>query len=373
MDRLSDENKHDDAEPTTSFLDLHLTILPHNLIFLRLTQAHLSNNLHAILHSMLYGNNKLNASNEFGRFFSYTETPEEISIVADSASEIIEHLAENTNYQLSEDKWRAIQLMEGSVNSMAEFTVQTGLVTTVSKVLAQNNIPIFYVSTFQTDYVLVKQQHLNKALKVLESQFNNDNHTETQNIVEDNVDLKHNEAVVDVEDKDNELEANGHTAATVATNYSQSDTNQLKLQIVPNTLHLLSISAADSLPLLRSLIQVLFYPNNSTSNSTPPRFINYTEIENTISLIVDAESLALLQNIGNYEVRLSSAGSWRLFTVSGTFGFDDIGMVYRISTPLTQAKICPFYLSLYSTDCVMVQTKNFEQAKDIFQNKSALA
>jgi hypothetical protein len=42
-----------------------------------------------------------------------------------------------------------------------------GILSKLSAILAENNIGIFAVSTFNTDYILVKAENFEKALKVL--------------------------------------------------------------------------------------------------------------------------------------------------------------------------------------------------------------
>ena len=42
-----------------------------------------------------------------------------------------------------------------------------GILSKLSAILAENNIGIFAISTFNTDYILVKAENFEKALKVL--------------------------------------------------------------------------------------------------------------------------------------------------------------------------------------------------------------
>lgn len=44
-----------------------------------------------------------------------------------------------------------------------------GILSKISAVLAENNIGIFAVSTFNTDYILVKSENFDKAVSVLKS------------------------------------------------------------------------------------------------------------------------------------------------------------------------------------------------------------
>lgn len=61
-----------------------------------------------------------------------------------------------------EDGWKAFRV-EGEL----DFSL-VGILSDISRVLAERQISIFVVSTFQTDYVLVKENMLEAAVGVLE-------------------------------------------------------------------------------------------------------------------------------------------------------------------------------------------------------------
>ncbi|MBO7205416.1 MAG: ACT domain-containing protein, partial [Candidatus Methanomethylophilaceae archaeon] len=42
-----------------------------------------------------------------------------------------------------------------------------GILSAISKVLAENGIGIFAISTFDTDYILVKEENLQRSIDVL--------------------------------------------------------------------------------------------------------------------------------------------------------------------------------------------------------------
>ena len=61
--------------------------------------------------------------------------------------------------------WRAFKV-EGPL----DFSL-TGIVSSISAVLADNKISIFVVSTFDTDYILVQEKNLAKTKEVLGNHF----------------------------------------------------------------------------------------------------------------------------------------------------------------------------------------------------------
>lgn len=86
-------------------------------------------------------------------FFSITRTLDELSIVClqgDVPDEV----------QCEKD-WSALKV-EGPL----DFSL-IGILSSISTILAENKISIFAISTYDTDYILVKHSEINKAIEVL--------------------------------------------------------------------------------------------------------------------------------------------------------------------------------------------------------------
>ncbi len=88
-----------------------------------------------------------------GDFISLTRTPDELSVVAPQSRVPGE--------VKSEPDWRVLQ-----VQGPLDFAL-TGILATLAQGLAEAGIPIFAVSTYRTDYVLVKSHQLARAIDVL--------------------------------------------------------------------------------------------------------------------------------------------------------------------------------------------------------------
>jgi hypothetical protein len=89
-------------------------------------------------------------------FLSITYTTDELSIVCESS-------LVPANVQC-EKEWAAIK-----VQGILDFAL-TGILAALAVPLAEHGIAIFAISTFDTDYLLVKQQSLSQAITVLERQ-----------------------------------------------------------------------------------------------------------------------------------------------------------------------------------------------------------
>ena len=88
-------------------------------------------------------------------FFFIGKTDEEISLVCPRTSVP----AETTE---RDDGWRGFR-----IQGKLDFSL-IGILSRISAVLAENRIGIFAVSTFNTDYILVKERDITKAVKALE-------------------------------------------------------------------------------------------------------------------------------------------------------------------------------------------------------------
>lgn len=90
------------------------------------------------------------------RFLSITRTDEELSIVCERA--VVPASADDF---LSEDGWGALR-----VQGPLDFAL-TGVLSSIAAPLAEAGISLFAVSTFDTDYVLIKSAVMNQACQTL--------------------------------------------------------------------------------------------------------------------------------------------------------------------------------------------------------------
>ena len=62
-----------------------------------------------------------------------------------------------------DDGWKALR-----IQGVLEFSL-IGILSKIAAILADYNIPIFAVSTYNTDYLLVKKENYEKAIQALEA------------------------------------------------------------------------------------------------------------------------------------------------------------------------------------------------------------
>ena len=87
-------------------------------------------------------------------FYFIGKTDEELSLVCPT-----EDVPADTTDR--DDGWRAFR-----IQGVLDFSL-IGILSKLSGILAENRIGIFAVSTFNTDYILVKEENLDRALTVL--------------------------------------------------------------------------------------------------------------------------------------------------------------------------------------------------------------
>ena len=83
------------------------------------------------------------------------KTDEEKSLVCitgDVPSNVIER----------DDGWKGFR-----IQGVLDFSL-IGILSKIAEILAENSIPIFAISTYNTDYVLIKKEKYQKALDILE-------------------------------------------------------------------------------------------------------------------------------------------------------------------------------------------------------------
>jgi hypothetical protein len=87
-------------------------------------------------------------------FYSITGTKDELSVVAAQNDNITDNIKCNKN-------WRILK-----ISGPLDFSL-VGIIADITCILKEKNIPVFVLSTFDTDYVLIKQKNLNNGIEAL--------------------------------------------------------------------------------------------------------------------------------------------------------------------------------------------------------------
>lgn len=92
-------------------------------------------------------------------FYSVTQSEDELSVVCRQSTLVGDMLGHNKD-------WRVLK-----ISGPLDFSL-TGIISDISGILKNNNIPILTISSYDTDYILVKSKDLNKSIEALVSDGN---------------------------------------------------------------------------------------------------------------------------------------------------------------------------------------------------------
>ena len=110
---------------------------------------------HMVIHSLASDADIPQAVTRSPLYF-VAKTAEELSIVVPESVHV--------NSEDSDQGWRALEVLGPLSLSMV------GIMAAISSTLAEAKVSIFVLSTFETDYFLVKDKSLEKAIVALEAQ-----------------------------------------------------------------------------------------------------------------------------------------------------------------------------------------------------------
>ena len=86
-------------------------------------------------------------------FFSITKTEDEVSVVV---------LQDKIKSGIKAEKdWRILK-----IEGILDFSL-IGILSKISSILAKSQISIFVISTFNTDYILIKEEKIKEAISIL--------------------------------------------------------------------------------------------------------------------------------------------------------------------------------------------------------------
>ena len=101
----------------------------------------------------LFNNQEIPSQIFTSEFYSITKTSDEISIVSNCKNDL-KHLK-------SSKDWKGFK-----VEGILDFSL-VGIINEITKPLKDNEISVFVVSTFNTDFIFVKEKHFDKSIEIL--------------------------------------------------------------------------------------------------------------------------------------------------------------------------------------------------------------
>ncbi|XP_070936488.1 cytosolic arginine sensor for mTORC1 subunit 1 isoform X4 [Macaca nemestrina] len=246
--------------------------------------------------------------------------------------------------QVAEATWLVL-----NVSSHSGAAVQAAGVTKIARSviapLAEHHVSVLMLSTYQTDFILVREQDLSVVIHTLAQEF--DIYREVGG----------EPVPVTRDDSSNGFPRTQHAGLSPTVHPIQSPQNRFcVLTLDPETLPAIATT----------LIDVLFYshstPKEAASSSPEPSsitFFAFSLIEGYISIVMDAETQKKFPS--DLLLTSSSGELWRMVRIGGQpLGFDECGIVAQIAGPLAAADISAYYISTFNFDHALVVMKHRE-------------
>ncbi|XP_037536144.1 cytosolic arginine sensor for mTORC1 subunit 1 [Nematolebias whitei] len=327
-------------------MDLH--ILDHRLRVTSISKNGLVNFTHPLI-KLIFLRNRTRC-----KFFSLTETPENYTVVLDQ--EGFKELQPSEHLQVESSTWLPLNVVSnGNISSSSQAVGVTKIAKSVIAPLAQQHVSVFMLSTYQTDFILVREKDLSVVISTLEEEFNIYREVEGESVP------------VCSQDVSNGLQKNGKEAIQPTVH---------PVLIPQNQFCVMSLDP-DTLPsIATTLMDVLFYSSSPKEDkqSSPDqeldciKFFSFSLIDGYISLVMDTEAQRRFP--ADLLFTSSSGELWRMVRIGGQpLGFDECGIVAQISQPLADGDISAYYISTFSFDHALVPEEDIVSVMEMLQHQ----
>uniref|UniRef100_A0A4W3HE80 Cytosolic arginine sensor for mTORC1 subunit 1 n=1 Tax=Callorhinchus milii TaxID=7868 RepID=A0A4W3HE80_CALMI len=308
-------------------MDLH--ILEHRLKVTSLSKAGLERYTHGLI-KLVFLRDRTRC-----KFFCLTEMPNDYTLVLDE--EGFKELPRTDFLQVVEATWLALNVVSNGHSSTGSQTVGvTKIAKSVIAPLAQHKVSVLMLSTYQTDFILVRESDLPAVIHTLSEEFSI------------------------------YREVNGESVAVTSTDVSNGFLKSkngfsptLHPVLSPKNLFCVMSLDPDTLPTIATtLMDVMFYSTSVKWESADQdldhiHFFSFSLIDGYISIVVDTQTQKRFPS--NLLLTSASAELWRMVRIGGQpLGFDECGIVAQISEPLADADISAYYISTFNFDHALV-------------------
>lgn len=283
-------------------------------------------------------------------FLSVAETPHELSLVLPEARLA---LFPPDALRVEPQRWRALQVASAGAGA---FLSQLAVLTELTTQLARHGVSVFQISTYQTDYVLVKREDLATAVACLAAfcDVEMEDGDGDPELLSDGADLdattirQHAEDYVSSQDSDSDFAVHHHLLSVPAID-----------------LFLVQIDKARVRRHVYSLVRLLFF-SPSSQQPTEPRFLSYSATGDDVSVVThDRAFVREMQSLaasGGEGVTVSP-DAWKVVQVGDTnLGFQETGIVAGQTRVLLSSGTIVFYLSTFALDYMLIKEDEWPDA-----------
>uniref|UniRef100_A0A8C1HB40 Cytosolic arginine sensor for mTORC1 subunit 1 n=1 Tax=Cyprinus carpio carpio TaxID=630221 RepID=A0A8C1HB40_CYPCA len=297
-------------------MDLH--ILDHKLRVTSISKTGLQQYTHPLI-KLIFLRNRTRC-----KFFSLTETPENYTVVLDE--EGFKELQPSEHLQVEGSTWLPLNVVSnGNTSSSSQAVGVTKIAKSVIAPLAEQHVSVFMLSTYQTDFILVREKDLSVVVETLVEEFNIFREEGGESVP------------VHSQDACNGLQRNGREVPHATVHPVLIPENQFcVMSLDPDTLPAIATT----------LIDVLFYSNSPKEGASVDqdmkciKFFSFSLIDGYVSLVMDTE--AQRQFPADLLFTSSSGELWRMARIGG----QPLGFGVPCSSPGSRTFPDPIPLSL---------------------------
>ncbi|XP_070572785.1 cytosolic arginine sensor for mTORC1 subunit 2-like isoform X1 [Ptychodera flava] len=300
------------------------------------------------------------------RFFSYTETCDDFSVIVDEDG--FQEIPKHEKVKVQPDRWRVLNVAVGAY-ATNKVSGLTKIAKSVILPLADYHVSVFCMSTYQTDFILVKENDMEKAIECLSANFKVFQEKDGETMP---VPINH---PVDEDKLQDPAGIENIRFFNVVTNEIRGTPRPIVHPFcVPlNRFSIRSLNPETLPNVACALLEIMFYAESLISplQDGHDRFFSYSVVDGEISLVMDADALAKFPTNSLFG---STAGEcWRMIRIGGApLGFDECGIAAQISQPLADTDISTYYISTFLTDHTLVPEEDADHVIQILKSRQQL-
>ncbi|XP_072792229.1 cytosolic arginine sensor for mTORC1 subunit 1 isoform X1 [Taeniopygia guttata] len=256
--------------------------------------------------------------------------------------------------QVADSTWLALSVVSsGREPPGCQATGVTKIARSVIAPLAEHHVSVLMLSTYQTDFILVRERDLPVVIRTLAGEF-------------DIYKEESGECVpVTCDDISNGFLKPKPPASPTLHPVQSPQTRFCVLTVAPDTLPAIATM----------LIDVLFYSHSppwdaatGSQDLDSITFFSFSLIDGYISIVMDADTQ---KRFPSDLLLTSSTGElWRMVRIGGQpLGFDECGIVAQIAEPLAAADISAYYISTFNFDHALVPEEGIAEVIQLLQQR----
>jgi len=281
------------------------------------------------------------------RFFSFTETRDGYTIIVEE--DLCKELPQSESIDMPDLVWRVLSVSAGAYGSH-QLTGISRIVKTVISPLADFKVSVLVISTYQSDYVLVKEVDLDTAIKCLSQNYKifKDSGTGLEPVT---------------------LSIGERMAGMIKINERKADEHRPIVHpftCPKNRFHVTSLDFRMLPSLATIILDLMFYSKTPVDEHYEP-FFHISIVEGDISLVLDSEALSRFPE-GSLYTNTNDEG-WKMIRVGDApLGFDETGVAAQIAEPLADVLMSTYYISTYGLGHTLVPENEIDKAIELLNS-----